>query len=73
MSNYSKITDIKYYLPPKLLSNEHLISDNPDWRMDDIEAKTGISNRYICGDDQTSKDLALLACEKLFKGNISIK
>jgi 3-oxoacyl-[acyl-carrier-protein] synthase III len=71
VSNYSKITDIKYYLPPKLLSNEDLISDNPDWRMDDIEAKTGISNRYICGDDQTSKDLALLACEKLFKGNIN--
>jgi 3-oxoacyl-[acyl-carrier-protein] synthase III len=67
---YSIISDIQYYLPSRLLSNEELVSDNPDWRMDDIEKKTGIKNRYICEDSQTSKDIALLACEKLFKNNI---
>jgi len=67
---YSIISDIQYYLPSRLLSNEDLVSDNPDWRMDDIEKKTGIKNRYICEDNQTSKDIALLACEKLFKNNI---
>ena len=70
MKLYSIISDIQYYLPSRLLSNEDLVSDNPDWRMDDIEKKTGIKNRYICEDNQTSKDIALLACEKLFKNNI---
>jgi len=67
---YSKISDIQYYLPPKLLSNEDLVFDNPDWRMDDIEKKTGIKYRYICEDAQTSKDIALLACEKIFNSNV---
>ena len=70
MKLYSIISDIQYYLPSRLLSNEDLVSDNPDWRMDDIEKKTGIKNRYICEDSQTSKDIAFLACEKLFKNNI---
>jgi 3-oxoacyl-[acyl-carrier-protein] synthase III len=67
---FSKISDIKYYLPPKLLSNEDLVFDNPDWRMEDIEKKTGIKYRYICEDVQTSKDIALLACEKIFNSNV---
>ena len=70
MKLYSKISDIQYYLPPKLLSNEDLVSDNPDWKMDDIEKKTGIKYRYICEDAQTSKDIALLACEKIFNSNV---
>ena len=70
MKLYSIISDIQYYLPSRLLSNEDLVSENPDWRMDDIEKKTGIKNRYICEDSQTSKDIALLACEKLFNNNI---
>ena len=70
MKIYSKISDIQYYLPPKLLSNEDLESDNPDWKMDDIEKKTGVRYRYICEDAQTSKDIALLACEKIFNSNV---
>lgn len=70
MKVHSKISDIQYYLPPKLLSNEDLVFDNPDWRMDDIEKKTGIKYRYICEDAQTSKDIALLACEKIFNSNV---
>ena len=70
MKIYSKISDIQYYLPPKLLSNEDLVFDNPDWQMDDIEKKTGIKYRYICEDTQTSKDIALLACEKIFNSNV---
>ena len=70
MKVHSKISDIQYYLPPKLLSNEDLVFDNPDWRMDDIEKKSGIKYRYICEDAQTSKDIALLACEKIFNSNV---
>ena len=70
MKIYSKISDIQYYLPPKLLSNEDLVLDNPDWKMDDIEKKTGVKYRYICEDNQTSKDIAVLACEKLFKNSV---
>lgn len=70
MKNFSKISDIQYYLPPKLLSNEDLVFDNPDWRMEDIEKKTGIKYRYICEEVQTSKDIALLACEKIFLSNV---
>ena len=70
MKIYSKISDIQYHLPPKLLSNKDLESDNPDWKMDDIEKKTGVKYRYICENNQTSKDIAVLACEKLFNNSV---
>lgn len=60
------IEAIEYYLPEQVEDGLALKRDNPDWRMDDIEKKTGIHKRHISGHNQTAVDLAVLAAEKLF-------
>jgi len=64
--SFSKISMIEYYLPSKVSTGDELLRDNPEWRIDDIENKTGVSKRYICDKNETAKDLAISACNKLF-------
>ena len=62
-----KIEAIEYYLGEIQESGSDLKKDNPDWRIDDIEEKTGISTRWISSKNTTAVDLACKACEKIFK------
>jgi 3-oxoacyl-[acyl-carrier-protein] synthase III len=62
-----KIEAIEYCLGEKKESGSDLQKDNPDWRIDDIEAKTGINTRWISSEGTTAVDLACDACEKIFK------
>ncbi|MFH1386135.1 MAG: ketoacyl-ACP synthase III [bacterium] len=61
-----EIQAIEYYLPEKTEDGKVLKNDNPDWRIDDIEKKTGVYVRHIAEPGQTAVDLALIASEKLF-------
>lgn len=63
---YAAIGPISVYLPEKVESNADLSKDNPRWDMDLIASKTGIHNRHIAAEDETSSDLGVAACEKLF-------
>jgi len=65
------IAGIEYYLPEKIENASDLIQDNPDWRIPDIERKTGISRRRIAAEDQTAVDLGILAAEKLFASGVN--
>lgn len=65
------IQKIEYYLPPTVEDGEILKKENPDWRIEDIEKKTGISNRHISSSDQTAVDMAVLAAEKLFASGVA--
>ena len=65
-----KIEANEYYLPPKTEDNSALKKDNPDWPIDEIEKKTGVYVRHICGAEQTATDMAVLAAEKLFATDI---
>ena len=60
------IKGISYYLPEKTLSNENLVAQFPEWTVDKISKKVGISERHITGDDETAGDMAVKAAEKLF-------
>ncbi len=60
------IEDIEYYLPSKVEDASVLKKDNPDWQIERIEQKTGITKRHISGPDQTAVDMGVLAAEKLF-------
>lgn len=62
-----KISAIEYCLGEKKEFGLDLQKDNPDWRIEDIEAKTGINTRWIALKDTTAVDLACNACEKIFK------
>lgn len=60
------LLSIATYLPAKTLSSADLAEQFPEWNVDKIEAKTGISTRHIAADDETAADMAAAAASKLF-------
>jgi 3-oxoacyl-[acyl-carrier-protein] synthase-3 len=66
----SHITAIEYYLPERLLRNENLAEQFPDWPAEKIEAKTGICTRHIAAEDETAADLAFAAAQKLLDSGV---
>ena len=63
------IKAISYYLPEKVLTNEELVREFPEWSVDKIASKVGINQRHVATEDETSADLATKAAEKLFAEN----
>ena len=61
-----KILDIEYVLPDKVVTNEDLHNENPDWDMKNVEIKSGVVQRHIAADGETAFDLAARSCDKLF-------
>jgi len=68
--NNAFIKAIDYYLPKKILTNEELINDFPEWSVDKIAEKVGINKRHIATETETSTDLAIEAGKKLFDQGI---
>jgi 3-oxoacyl-[acyl-carrier-protein] synthase-3 len=60
------IKAISYYLPSKILSNEDLAKEFPEWSVDKIAIKIGISSRHISSVDETAGDMAENAVRLLF-------
>lgn len=61
------IEHIEYFLPSKLVSNEDILQEHPDWDMAKVAEKTGVFTRHIAGKDETACDLAIAACFQLFE------
>lgn len=61
------IKGISYYLPEKVLTNEQLTELFPEWSVEKVASKVGISQRHISADDETSGDMAVKAAENLFR------
>ena len=59
------IKAISYYLPEKVVTNEQLAEEFPEWSVEKIAKKVGISERHIAADDETAGDMAFKAAEKL--------
>ena len=64
------IKAIDYYLPEKILTNEELVRDFPEWDVDKIMEKFGITKRHIVTENETAADLAVEAAKKLFAQGI---
>lgn len=60
------INGISYYLPEKVLTNEEIASNFPEWSVDKIISKIGIAKRHVVKEDETASDLAIEASLKLF-------
>lgn len=60
------IRKISYHLPQKIEKNEQLKTLHPEWDIDNVENKTGILQRHISKENETSLDLGLIAGKKLF-------
>jgi 3-oxoacyl-[acyl-carrier-protein] synthase-3 len=65
----ASIAAISYYLPEQVLNNENINSLFPEWSIDKISEKTGITNRHIAGPNEFSSDMAIKAANKLFAEN----
>ena len=59
------IRDIAYYLPEKVLTNEQLAAEFPEWTTEKIAGKVGISERHISAPDETVSAMAVAAAELL--------
>lgn len=63
------IKAISYYLPEKIVTNEQLVEEFPEWSVDKIAKKVGINERHIAAEDETAGDMAYEAAEKLIQSN----
>jgi 3-oxoacyl-[acyl-carrier-protein] synthase-3 len=60
------IKGISYYLPEKVLTNEEIVSEFPEWTVEKINSKIGIEERHIAAESETASDMAVKSAEKLF-------
>ncbi len=61
-----KIENIAYYLPKKIEDDNLLQLENPEWDMEKIRIKTGITKRYISEDaKETTTSMAIAASKKI--------
>lgn len=63
------IKHIDYCLPEKILTNQQIADEFPEWTVEKIDKKIGIKERHVTVDGETASDLAVRAAEKLFKNN----
>ena len=64
------IKAIEYHLPENILSNADLAQLFPEWPVERIQQKTGISLRHIAAPEECSSDLAVAAARKLFDSGV---
>jgi len=62
----SFIKSISYYLPNKIVTNEELVKDFPEWNAEKVSTKTGIFTRCVSASNETAGDMAEKAAIKLF-------
>ncbi len=60
------IKAISYYLPEKVVTNDELVKEFPEWTVDKIASKVGVNTRHVASEGETAADMAVLAAEQLF-------
>lgn len=63
------IKAISYYLPEKIVTNEDLEKEFPEWNASKIAKKVGVNQRRLSAPEETAGDLAYKAAVKLFEEN----
>ncbi len=61
------IKAISYYLPEKVVTNEELVKEFPEWSVDKVAQKVGVDVRHLAADNETAGDMAEKAARKLFE------
>lgn len=61
------IKAITYYLPEKIVTNEELLKEFPEWSVDKVAQKVGINSRHVTQEGETAGDMAEKAALLLFK------
>lgn len=66
----ASIQAIEYYLPEKVISNQDLATEFPEWPVEKIQGKTGIVERHVAAANECASDLAAAAARKLFDSGV---
>lgn len=61
------IKAISYYLPERVITNQELLLDFPEWSVEKVASKLGVVQRHVAAEDELSSDMAVKAALKLFK------
>lgn len=61
------IKAISFYLPEKVVTNEELVREFPEWSVDKVAQKVGVNSRHLAAEEETAGDMAEKAAHKLFK------
>ncbi len=60
------IKGISYYLPERVVTNEELIKEFPEWSVEKVAQKVGVDSRHLASENETAGDMAEKAARKLF-------
>ena len=58
---------LSYNLPERIVTNAELLKDFPEWSVDKVTAKVGVTSRHLAADNDTAGDLAEKAARRLFE------
>lgn len=61
------LSAISYYLPEKVVTNEDLLQEFPEWSVEKVADKVGVYSRHLAAKDETAGDMAEKAARKLFE------
>lgn len=61
------IKGISYYLPERVVTNEELVSEFPEWSVDKVAKKVGVNSRHLAAENETAGDMAEKAARRLFE------
>ena len=61
------IKAISYYLPERVVTNEELVKEFPEWSVEKVAQKVGVDSRHLAAENETAGDMAEKAARKLFE------
>ena len=61
------IKALSYYLPEKVVTNEELLKEFPEWSVEKVAQKVGVDSRHLAAANETAGDMAEKAARKLFE------
>ena len=61
------IKALSYYLPERVVTNEELVREFPEWSVDKVAQKVGVDSRHLAAEEETAGDMAEKAARKLFE------
>lgn len=62
----SYIKAISFYLPERVVTNEELLEEFPEWSADKVASKVGVLGRHLAASGETAGDMAEKAARRLF-------
>lgn len=60
------IKALSYYLPQRIVTNEELVKEFPEWSVDKVAQKVGVNSRHLAANNETAGDMAEKAAKILF-------